>query len=125
MLVSSFPRTEIVDAARGAYEEYASMTSTMLLARLPTILLMWYATATTVFSQVEIDLDLSNVVQISRSTPTLQVVTNPLLARDKAFQSPIVDKAFENLKSLDSRFTRYVPWFPFPKRAVAHHHVLG
>ena len=70
-------------------------------------------------NDVDVSVNFKAVRQISRSTPTLQVVTNPLLARDSAFQSPIAKIAFENLKKLNSQYTRYVPWFPFPKRAVA------
>jgi len=51
----------------------------------------------------------------SRSTPTLQVVGNPQLRR-KAFMH---DGAFNALRDLKADYVRYVPWFPYPKLAVA------
>lgn len=54
-------------------------------------------------------------VRISRSTPTLQVVVNPMLERG----SPIHDGAFSALQDLGAEYVRYVPWFPYPKMAVA------
>ena len=53
--------------------------------------------------------------RVSRSTPTLQVVVNPMLDPG----SPIHDGAFSALKALGADYVRYVPWFPYPKRAVA------
>ena len=66
-----------------------------------------------------VKIDYNIVLQTSISTPTLQVVTNPLLAKDIAFQSPIFKQAFESLNNLNANYVRYVPWFPFPRRAVA------
>jgi hypothetical protein len=54
-------------------------------------------------------------VVVSKSTPTLQVVTNPMLNRG----SPIHDGAFSALKPLGADDVRYVPWLPYPKIAVA------
>ncbi|CAF0918052.1 unnamed protein product [Adineta ricciae] len=48
--------------------------------------------------------------------PTLQVVSNPLLARQF---SPIYKKIFANLKQLNADYARYAVWFPYPKLAVA------
>ncbi|CAF3779222.1 unnamed protein product, partial [Rotaria sordida] len=48
--------------------------------------------------------------------PTLQVVTNPLLARQF---SPIYKQIFASLKELNAEYTRYAAWFPYPKLAVA------
>jgi hypothetical protein len=50
-----------------------------------------------------------------KTTPTLQVVVNPLLRRG----SPIHDAAFANLTSLGADYVRYVPWHPYPRLAVA------
>ena len=50
-----------------------------------------------------------------KTTPTLQVVVNPLLRRG----STIHDAAFANLKSLGANYVRYVPWHPYPRLAVA------
>lgn len=66
-----------------------------------------------------VSVNFENVLQTSISTPTLQVVTNPLLANDSAFRSPIFEQAFESLRALNANYVRYVPWFPFPRRAVA------
>jgi hypothetical protein len=48
--------------------------------------------------------------------PTLQVVTNPLLARQF---SPVHKQIFASLKELNAEYTRYAAWFPYPKLAVA------
>lgn len=50
-----------------------------------------------------------------KTTPTLQVVVNPLLRRGAA----IHDAAFANLKGLGAEYVRYVPWHPYPRLAVA------
>lgn len=49
-----------------------------------------------------------------RTTPTLQVVVNPLLRRG----SLIHDAAFAAMKELGADYVRYVPWHPYPKLAV-------
>ncbi|MDB5002535.1 MAG: hypothetical protein JWQ34_760 [Mucilaginibacter sp.] len=54
-------------------------------------------------------------VSVSKSTPTLQVVGNPMLRRKAAMH----DASFSALKNLNADFVRYVPWFPYPKLAVA------
>ncbi len=50
-----------------------------------------------------------------KTTPSLQVVVNPLLRRG----SPIHDRAFAELQSLGADNVRYVPWVPYPRLAVA------
>ncbi len=50
------------------------------------------------------------------TTPTLQVVVNPLLDRH---YSPIHKQVFASLKNLNAEYTRYAAWFPYPKMAVA------
>jgi len=62
-----------------------------------------------------IRIDWDKTVIVSRSTPTLQVVTNPMLNPG----SPIHDGAFSALKALGADYVRYVPWLPYPKIAVA------
>ncbi|GAA4317043.1 hypothetical protein GCM10023149_14410 [Mucilaginibacter gynuensis] len=52
---------------------------------------------------------------VTKSTATLQVVGNPML-RPKAAMH---DGAFAALRSLNADYVRYVPWFPYPKLAVA------
>ena len=61
------------------------------------------------------DIDWNKTIRVSKSTPTLQVVTNPMLNRG----SPIHDGAFSALKILGADYVRYVPWLPYPKIAVA------
>ena len=51
---------------------------------------------------------------ISKTTPTLQLVENPMVR-----QSPIHEATFKALKNLGADYVRYVPWFPYPKMAVA------
>lgn len=51
----------------------------------------------------------------SKSLPTLQVVGNPMLRRGAAMH----DAAFTALQNLNADIVRYVPWFPYPKLAVA------
>lgn len=53
--------------------------------------------------------------QVSKTTPTLQVVVNPPLRRG----SQIHDRVYEELKRLGPDYVRYVPWLPYPKLAVA------
>ena len=62
-----------------------------------------------------ITIDLNKTLIVSRSTPTLQVVVNPMLAAG----SPMHDGTFAALKSLGADYVRYVPWTPYPKLAVA------
>jgi hypothetical protein len=52
---------------------------------------------------------------VSRSTPTLQVVVNPLLRPG----SPIHDGSFGAVKQLGADMVRYALWFPYPKLVVA------
>jgi hypothetical protein len=54
-------------------------------------------------------------VIVSRSTPTLQVVVNPMLRPG----SPIHDGSFAAIKDLGADYVRYVPWLPYPKLGVA------
>ena len=59
--------------------------------------------------------DFNKTVIISKSTPTLQVVVNPMIAKG----SPIHDGTFAALKDLGADYVRYVPWNPYPKLSVA------
>jgi hypothetical protein len=56
-----------------------------------------------------------NVLTVSKTTPTLQVVVMPPLRRG----SKIHDRVFEALRDLGAEDVRYVPWLPYPKLAVA------
>lgn len=64
---------------------------------------------------VKVKIDWNPTLRVSRSTPTLQVVVNPMLNPG----SPIHDGAFSALKSLGADYVRFVPWLPYPKTAVA------
>lgn len=59
--------------------------------------------------------DWGHTLRVSQSTPTLQVVVNPMLSPG----SPLHDGAFHALKELGADYVRYVPWLPYPKMAVA------
>jgi hypothetical protein len=63
----------------------------------------------------EVTVDWNKTVIVSRSTPTLQVVVNPMLRSG----SPIHDASFEAVKKLGADYVRYVPWLPYPRLAVA------
>ena len=63
----------------------------------------------------KVEVDWGKVQQVSKATPTLQVVVNPPLRRG----SKIHDRVFMNLKALGADYVRYVPWLPYPKLAVA------
>lgn len=52
---------------------------------------------------------------VSKTLPTLQVVYNPMLRAN----SPIYKGTFDALQNLKASYVRYVPWFPYPKAAVA------
>ncbi|GGA55650.1 hypothetical protein GCM10011507_03670 [Edaphobacter acidisoli] len=64
---------------------------------------------------IKLSVDWPAHAQIMRTTPTLQVVVNPMLRRG----TPVHDGAFTALKSLGADYVRYVPWLPYPKLAVA------
>jgi hypothetical protein len=55
------------------------------------------------------------VIAISRTTPTLQIVVNPMTRPG----SPIHDSSFAAVKELGADYVRYVPWLPYPRLAVA------
>src|ERR1700761_7051970 len=63
----------------------------------------------------EITVDWNKTVIVSKSTPTLQVVVNPMLRPG----SPIHDGAYQAVKQLGADYVRYVPWLPYPRLAVA------
>ncbi len=65
--------------------------------------------------QQKVDIDWDKTVVVSKSTATLQLVTNPMLNPG----APIHDGSFSALKALGADYVRYVPWLPYPKIAVA------
>lgn len=62
-----------------------------------------------------VSIDWKNVTTQSKTTPTLQVVYNPMLKRN----APIHESSFKALKAMSADYVRFVPWFPYPKAAVA------
>ncbi len=66
-------------------------------------------------AEVKIDILWDKTTVVSKTTPTLQVVVNPLLRRG----STIHDNAFSALHNLNADYVRYVPWLPYPKLGVA------
>lgn len=63
----------------------------------------------------EVNVDWNQTVLTLKTSTTLQVVVNPMLRRG----SPIHDGAFLSLHDVGADYVRYVPWFPYPKLAVA------
>lgn len=57
----------------------------------------------------------SKIISVSKTTPTLQVVENPMVRNS----SSIHESTFTALKNLGADYVRYVPWCPYPKMAVA------
>ena len=83
-------------------------------------LVLVYLGAASVWGQatsptVKVAVDWNKTVLVSRSTPTFQVVVNPMLERG----SPIHDAAFSAIHQLGAEDVRYVPWLPYPRLAVA------
>jgi len=85
------------------------------LLPLTLLALAWAASLATAQEAVEVTVSWDKVVRVSKTTPTLQVVVNPMLRRG----SPIHDQAFRALHDLGGDYVRYVPWLPYPKLAVA------
>jgi hypothetical protein len=86
----------------------ATLASVLLLAALA-------VTAQSQTAPPSFSIQWSDTVSISRSTPTLPVVVNPMLRPG----SPIFAGSFAAVKDLGADYVRYVPWLPYPKLAVA------
>jgi hypothetical protein len=86
---------------------------------IPTFLLTLCVNAflfiTNLYAQDSITVDWNKTIFVSKTTPTLQVVENPMVRPS----SPIHTNTFKALKNLGADYVRYVPWFPYPKMAVA------
>lgn len=65
-------------------------------------------------AQKTVNINWAKTQAVSKTTPTLQVVYNPMLRSN----SPIYKSTFEALKKMSASYVRYVPWFPYPKAAV-------
>eukprot|EP00051_Salpingoeca_urceolata_P028204 m.485621 g.485621 ORF g.485621 m.485621 type:complete len:640 (+) comp23891_c0_seq1:123-2042(+) len=71
-----------------------------------------------------VSIEWDDVLRISQTSTTLQVVSNPILDRTfnvngKVFPNPIHTNAWASLGALEADFVRYVPWFPYPHVSVA------
>jgi len=66
-------------------------------------------------AQNTVTVDWNTQVMVSKTTPTLQLVENPMVRPG----SSIHVATFKALKELGADYVRYVPWFPYPKMAVA------
>jgi hypothetical protein len=77
-------------------------------------LLTLSALAISAFGQ-KVTVSWDKVQGVSKTTPTLQVVVNPPLRPG----SPIVDRAYAEVKRLGADYVRYVPWLPYPRLGVA------
>jgi hypothetical protein len=64
---------------------------------------------------IPVQIDWSRTTLTSRTTPTLQVVANPLLRRGNV----VHDGAFAALHDLGADYVRCCPWIPYPRLAVA------
>lgn len=62
-----------------------------------------------------IKVEWNHTLRVSKSTPTLQVVVNPMLVPG----AKLHNGAFRALKNLGADYVRYVPWLPYPRMAVA------
>lgn len=84
--------------------------------RLLAVLAIAFSTQAALAQQpLKVSVDWKRIDTVSKTTPTLQVVVNPMLERG----SPIHDGTFAALKELGADYVRYVPWLPYPRMAVA------
>ena len=67
------------------------------------------------YAQNIVTIDWNKTIYTSKTTPTLQLVENPMVRPG----SSIHVATFKALKELGADYVRYVPWFPYPKMAVA------
>lgn len=71
--------------------------------------------ASTTIPAIPVKAEWEKTVRALTTLPTLQVVVNPLLRRG----SPIHQRAFAELQRLGADAVRFVPWFPYPRLAIA------
>jgi hypothetical protein len=64
---------------------------------------------------VSLAIDWSGSSRRCTTTPTLQVVVNPMVRRG----SPVHDNAYRALRRLGPNYARFVPWYPYPRLGVA------
>lgn len=91
------------------------MTKKLIAALFLTASASCFLLTENVHAQDSVSVDWNKTVFVSKTTPTLQVVENPMVRPS----SPIHENTFKALKNLGADYVRYVPWFPYPKMAVA------
>ena len=80
------------------------------------IIIQFFSFAHDLFAQqITVSVNWNNILGISKTIATLQIVGNPRLRT----HSSIHDSTFHALRELGAEYVRYVPWFPYPKLAVA------
>src|ERR1700694_4758122 len=93
-----------------------SRNSILAYMKLLFLLLIILIFATNIQAQNNVvNIDWNKTIVVSKTTPTLQVVENP----KRRLPSPFHDSTYAALKKLGADYVRYVPWFPYPKLAVA------
>ena len=80
----------------------------------PLALLVLLSLLPLTFADTTITPNWSNITFTSKTTPTLQMVLNPLVSR----ASPIHDNLYRTLRTIHPSYARYQSWFPYPKMAV-------
>lgn len=82
----------------------------VVLAAVPRITLCEVAS-----DEAKVTVQWDDVIRVSRTSATLQVVPHPEHRRD----SPIHDQIWGALQALHLDYARYSPWYPLPKLSVA------
>ena len=86
-----------------------------------TKILVWFALCMGLSADAQMPAPITEVkvdwtkTSVSKSTPALQVVVNPMLLRGAKMH----DGSFSALHALGADYVRYVPWLPYPRQAVA------
>ena len=92
-----------------------NLLSKFAFSGLPAVLLLSHSAAGQAASSNQVKIDWEKQIAVSKATPTLQVVVNPMLLRGAKMH----DGSFAALKALGADYVRYVPWLPYPRQAVA------
>ena len=86
-----------------------------VLATAGMLTLSLFAPAAANAAPISVSVTWAKIIGASPTTPTLQVVVNPMLRPG----SPISHRAFQALHRLGANDVRFVPWLPYPQLAVA------
>jgi Glycosyl hydrolases family 39 len=114
-------RTEVIEGRFcGSAEAKRAMKAVGIAARIIAAICICpiyiaFAAPTNQVKPFEITVDWSKSTGRLRTIPTLQVVVNPMLRAG----SQLHDAAFGALKYLNADYVRFVPWYPYPRLAVA------